>query len=79
MGQITLNDLIKLVNRCKKDNVPLSTPVFIGDDDELNGIHCAWYAHTVSKNTGDENEDSLYETIGEYYEDRRKSINILIS
>ena len=74
MGQVILKDLIRLVEECKKGNIPLDTPVFIGDDDELNGIHCAWYAHTVSKKDKD-----LYETIGECYEDRRKPINILIS
>ena len=74
MGQVTLADLIKLVNSCMKKKVPLDTPVFIGDDDELNGIHCAWYAHTVSKKDKD-----LYQTIGEYYEERRKPVNILIS
>ena len=74
MGQVKLEDLVKLVNKCIKNNVPLDTPVFIGDDDELNGIHCAWYAQTVSKN-----DEDLYESIGENYEDRRKSINILIS
>lgn len=31
-------------------------PIYIGDDDELNGIHCAWYAQPVDPN----NEDDAY-------------------
>ena len=30
-------------------------PIYIGDDDELNGIHCAWYTNLVdANNTEDE-------------------------
>ena len=30
-------------------------PVYIGNDDELNGIHCAWYTNLVdADNTEDD-------------------------
>lgn len=29
-------------------------PIYIGDDDELNGIHCAWYAQLIDPNNEDD-------------------------
>lgn len=33
-------------------------PVYIGNDDELNGIHCAWCTDCVDANNTD-NEDNM--------------------
>lgn len=32
-------------------------PIYIGDDDELNGIHTAWYANIIS---GDNKDDEYF-------------------
>ena len=33
-------------------------PVYLGDDDEMNGIHCGWYSNIVDADN--KNEDSEY-------------------
>lgn len=38
-------------------------PIYLGDDDELNGIHCAWYAQPVEPNLKDDAD--LVELINE--------------
>lgn len=45
MKQLTFKDLVKLFEELKKKykiEEILEMPIYIGDDDELNGIHCAW-------------------------------------
>jgi hypothetical protein len=34
-------------------------PIYLGDDDELNGIHCGWYTNLVDANDT-EDEDNVY-------------------
>jgi hypothetical protein len=62
MKQLTLGDILKYVNALQKKGMTLKEigelPIYIGDDDELNGIHCAWYIETVDAN--DDNEDMQY-------------------
>ena len=75
--QLTVGDLERMISALKaaygaraKD-----VPVYIGDDDELNGIHCAWYVNhvpTVKECNDDEsyyreliNEASVNHAIGE--------------
>lgn len=44
--QLTVGDILDLVNELKASGMSLREikrlPVYLGDDDELNGIHCAW-------------------------------------
>lgn len=40
--QLTFKKLVEFVIK-NRNKIPMDTKVFIGDDDELNGIHCAWY------------------------------------
>lgn len=40
--QLTFKNLVEFVDK-NRNKIPMDTRVFIGDDDELNGIHCAWY------------------------------------
>ena len=47
MKQLTLGNILQLVKALKDQEgmTPAeiqALPVYIGDDDELNGIHCAW-------------------------------------
>lgn len=67
MRQLTLGQIMEFAWQLKKsgmsDNEVKSLPVYIGNDDELNGIHCAWYTNVVDK---DNPEDAdLVELINE--------------
>ena len=51
MKQLTVKDIIERIEELKKqypESEVLEMPVYIGDDDELNGIHCAWYVEEVT-------------------------------
>lgn len=78
MKELTLQDLYILIEDCKNKNLPLDTPVFIGDDEELNNIHTAFFAQVIRKdNKGD---DYYFERIHEASGNAEaKDINILIS
>lgn len=63
MGQLTLGDILAFVKELKEsgmtDKEIKSLPVYLGDDDELNGIHCGWYTNLVDADDA-EDEDSSY-------------------
>ena len=51
MKQLTVKDIFILINQLKKAGMTTeeiaAMPVYIGDDDELNGIHTAWCASLI--------------------------------
>ena len=51
MDQLRMGAILRLINDLKEDGMSFEEiadiPVYIGDDDELNGIHTAWYAEPV--------------------------------
>ena len=51
--QVTIEDLEKVIRALKNTygEEVKNIPVYIGDDDELNGIHCAWYTDAVPQKT----------------------------
>lgn len=53
MNQLTVRDLEKMVNRVKGLKNYQDIPVFLGDDDELNGIHYGWYIEVIRANVKD--------------------------
>ena len=62
MKQLTIGEIIGMAKVLvdergvdKKDIMNL--PVYIGDDDELNGIHCAWECRIVD---ADDTEDECW-------------------
>ena len=60
MSQLTHKDIYEIANYLKKKGEDLSQyPIYIGDDDELNGIHCGWYTNLVDANDT-EDEDNVY-------------------
>lgn len=67
MKQLTLGQIMDFVWLLKKggmhDNEVRSLPVYLGDDDELNGIHCGWYANLVDVNNPEDSD--LVEMINE--------------
>ena len=55
--QLTIGDIYRLVNELKSQGMTLreikKLPIYIGDDDELNGIHCAWYNNFIDTKNPD--------------------------
>jgi len=66
MKQLTLKDIYDLANELKKKGEDLSQyPIYLGDDDELNGIHCGWYTNILDVNDTDENNQYMIDMIEE--------------
>lgn len=55
MKQLTLGVILKLASELKKEGMTTKQihdlPIYIGDDDELNGIHTAWYGQLIDSDT----------------------------
>ena len=69
MKQLTMGVILHLANNLKNEGMSAKEiaelPIYIGNDDELNGIHCAWYAQKIDRENADDapfieliNEDS---------------------
>ena len=63
MEQLKLGDIMIFIKALKdngmKDKEIKSLTIYIGDDDELNGVHCAWYTNLVDADDT-EDEDNVY-------------------
>ena len=63
MEQLTLGDILRFVKQLKDEGMSLSEiyklPIYLGDDDELNGIHCGWHTNLVDADDT-ESEDNVY-------------------
>ena len=82
MEQLTIKDIFNLVKQLQKSGMSIkeiaSMPIYIGDDDELNGVHTAWYVNTVDPNN--EDDADLVEFIEDNYGNRPlEGKSILIS
>ena len=61
MDQLTINDILALCAKLKKEGMTMEEirllPIYLGDDDELDGIHTGWALDFVdSDNTTDDDE-----------------------
>ena len=69
MGQLTVGDILALVKQLKDEGMGLKEiydlPIYIGNDDELNGIHCAWCTDLVDSESEDEDTQYLVDLINE--------------
>lgn len=70
MEQLTLGEILKFAKELKANGMTdkeiKSLPIYLGDDDELNGIHCGWYTDLVDTNNIDDmNTIGLIELINE--------------
>ena len=81
MKQLTMGQILALAAVYKREGMTQNEinelPIYIGDDDELNGIHCAWYAQIVDPTN--EDDADLVEMINERrgnYEIKGKAILI---
>lgn len=63
MGQLTIGDILAMIRRLKDKGMSLkeigALPVYLGDDDELNGIHCGWALDVVDADNK-EDGDNMY-------------------
>lgn len=68
MDQLTFKDLVKLFDELKAkypvEDI-MEMPVYLGDDDELNGIHCAYYCEELSNDEDDESSQCAIEMIND--------------
>lgn len=67
MKQLTLNEIMMLIGELRNAGYSskeiAEMPIYIGNDDELNGIHTAWYAEKIDPT--DENYKWMVEMINE--------------
>ena len=67
MGQLTVGDILRFIAELQKSGMSTKEiaelPVYLGNDDELNGIHCGWYTNLVDINN--EEDADLVELINE--------------
>lgn len=58
MEQLTLGDILGFAKELKANGMTdkeiKSLPIYLGDDDELNGIHCGWYTDLVDTDNAED-------------------------
>ena len=85
MKQVTVENILNIIEELKSQGLKLSEikkfPIYIGNDDELNGIHTAWYVNILdSKDRADEDNAYMVDMINESYGNAKLNGNaILIS
>lgn len=67
MGQLKLGTILQLAANLQKSGMTIKEiselPVYLGRDDELNGIHTGWFAQLIDPNN--ENDADFVELIKE--------------
>ena len=62
MKQLKVGDVLATINNLKNEGMSLKEivelPIYIGYDDELNGLHCAWFVQRVDTNNEDDAEEN---------------------
>lgn len=67
-GQLKVKDILKIIaelDETMETEDILNLPVYIGDDDELNGIHCAWFRQVIDANN--EEDADTFELLNECF------------
>lgn len=63
MNQLTLENILAFAHQLQKQGMSkeelCALPIYLGDDDELNGIHCGWYTNLVDTNNT-KDKDNMY-------------------
>lgn len=80
-GQLTLKDIYDVALALIKRGEDISQyQIYLGNDDELNGIHYGWYTNLLDVNDTDEDNQSLIEMVNDdCYGIPLKNKGILIS
>lgn len=78
--QLTMQSILEVALKLEEQGLDLSKiRVFLGDDDELNGVHNAWYCELVENDGEEENTmivDLINENIGSSVKENEKFILI---
>ena len=78
--QLTMQSILEVALKLKEQGLDLSKiRVFLGNDDELNGVHNAWYCELVENDGEEENTmivDLINENIGSSVKENEKFILI---
>ena len=82
MKQLTMGAILQLVSNLKKEGMTtkeiIELPIYLGNDDELNGIHTAWYVQPIDPDKEDDSD--FVELINEdHHNIEIKGKSILIS
>ena len=69
MDQLTINDILALCARLKQTGMTMeeikALPIYLGNDDELNGIHTGWALDFVDSNNTTDEDEWMVEMINE--------------
>lgn len=69
MDQLTINDILELCARLIQKGMTIdevkALPIYLGDDDELNGIHTGWALDFVDANNTTDEDEWVVEMINE--------------
>ena len=69
--QLTMQSILEVALKLEKQGLDLSKiRVYLGDDDELNGVHNAWYCELITNN-GQEDNDFIVDLINEDYNNNK--------
>lgn len=65
--QLTMDNILAFCAELRKQGMTMeeikALPIYLGNDDELNGIHCGWYTNLVDINNPEDAD--LVELINE--------------
>ena len=59
MNQLKLRNIYELIVKLQQNmtlNEILDLPIYLGDDDELNGIHNGWYVQVIESKLEDDRD-----------------------
>ena len=77
MKQLTMENILAYCAELRTQGMTMeeikALPIYLGDDDELNGIHCGLYTNLVDANNT-EDEDNVYTV--ELINERRGNIEL---
>lgn len=77
MGQLTVDNILAFISQLKEQGMTMAEiralPIYLGDDDELNGVHCGWYTNLVDAGNT-EDVDNVYTV--ELINERRGNIKL---
>ena len=69
MERLVFGNLLDFAKELEREGMSMdeirSLPVYLGDDDELNGIHCGWYRQVIDAN--DLDDSNFVKLINESY------------
>lgn len=78
--QLTMQSILEVALKLEEQGLDLSKiRVFLGNDDELNGVHNAWYCELIENDGEEENSlvvDLINENVGGNVKENEKFVLI---